>query len=375
MSEQPITGADGPAPPTAAMDVAGRTPRVREALEGVCSALLVTKPANIRWLTGFTGSNGALLVSPDHLIVATDARYAEQFEQQLETAGVDAGVIIDRRLLPRLIDEVGPVPSLGLESHHVTWQQQQQIEEELEGASLVAVDRLIEGLREVKDDGEVDRLERAAAIADEALALVMNDRPHAVTERAIARRLESTMVDLGADGPSFPTIVAAGPNSARPHATPTDRPLLAGDLLVIDIGARVDGYGSDMTRTFVVEAFTAETDAMYQAVAEAQRAGVEAVQAGVSTQEVDTACRQLLTDKGLGDEFVHGTGHGIGLEIHESPFLGKSDPRLLRRNNVVTVEPGVYRPGLGGVRIEDSVIVTDDGCRPITKSPKNPILV
>ncbi|MDH3302805.1 MAG: M24 family metallopeptidase, partial [Acidimicrobiia bacterium] len=152
------------------------------------------------------------------------------------------------------------------------------------------------------------------------------------------------------------------------------RALAVGDLLVIDMGARVDGYGSDMTRTFAVGSFTAETEAIYRAVEAAQRAGVAAVAPGVSTGTVDAACREVLSGHGMAEEFVHGTGHGIGLEIHESPFLGKSDPVELRADQVVTVEPGVYRVGVGGVRIEDSVVVTTDGCRPITASPKEPVL-
>ena len=227
----------------------------------------------------------------------------------------------------------------------------------------------------MKDAGEVDRLRRAAAIADHALASVMSDLPPAVTERDIARRLEAVMVGNGADEPSFPTIVAAGPNSARPHAVPSERPLSNGDLLVVDMGARVDGYGSDMTRSFVVGSFTAETEEIYQRVAEAQEAGVAAVRDGVAARTVDQVCRELLTDAGMGDEFIHGTGHGIGLEIHEEPFLSaQNDDDLLVAGQVVTVEPGVYRSGVGGVRIEDSVIVTADGCQPITLSPKDPLL-
>ena len=356
------------------MDVASRADRVRDGLVDRCDAFIVTKPVNVRWLTGFTGSNGAVAVTGGGLVLATDARYVEQAAQQIEAAGVTADVVAQRNVLAALVDTVAGEATVGLEGHHVTWAQRDAVVDRLGSDRVVPVDRLVEQERQRKDRGELDRLARAAAIADEALASVLADLPPVVTEKMVARRLEAAMVDLGADDVSFPTIVAAGPNSARPHAVPSDRPLDRGDLLVIDMGAKVDGYGSDMTRTFVSGSFTAETEAMYRAVEAAQRAGVAAVAAGVSTEAVDGACRAVLAERGMADEFVHGTGHGIGLEIHETPFLGKSDPAELGADQVVTVEPGVYRSGVGGVRIEDSVVVTAEGCRPITHSPKSPVL-
>ncbi len=356
------------------MDVAGRAARVWAAVQDRCDLLVVTKPVNVRWLTGFTGSNGAVALAAHGLTIATDARYAEQVVQQLDDAKVDAAVVIQRDVLGALMDVAGQTATVALESHHVTWQQRDRAVDLLTSERVAPIERPVERERETKDDGEMARLAYAAAIADGALASVLGDLPVQVTERMIARRLESAMIDLGADDPSFPTIVAAGANSARPHAVPSDRELAAGDLLVIDMGARVDGYGSDMTRTFVIGSFTAETEVMYRAVEAAQAAGVAAVAAGVTTEEVDAACRTLIAERGLASEFVHGTGHGIGLEIHEAPFLGKSESVHLRAGQVVTVEPGVYRAGVGGVRIEDSVIVTRNGCRPITHSAKEPLL-
>ncbi len=364
-------GGDERLPP---MDVAGRAARVWASLEDRCEVFIVTKPINVRWLTGFTGSNGAVAVTADGLIVATDARYAEQVTRQLDASSVEADVVLRRDVLGALLDVVPSGATVGMESHHVTWAQQTRVVDALTSERVLPFDRLVERERETKDRGELARLARAAAIADRALASVMADLPLAVTEQMIARRLEATMIDLGADDLSFPTIVAAGANSSSPHAVPSERRLAAGDLLVIDMGAAVDGYGSDMTRTFAIGSFTAETEAMYRAVEAAQRAGVAAVAAGVSTDMVDAACRAVLEERGMVDEFVHGTGHGIGLEIHETPFLSTSDPVALRADQVVTVEPGVYRTGVGGVRIEDSVVVTVDGCRPITHSPKNPLL-
>ncbi len=364
-------------PTLRSMDVADRVDRVRSLLARTapgCDILLVTKPANLRWLTGFTGSNGAAAITDEGLTVATDGRYREQLGRQLTAAGVEADIVIKREVLAALTDQVPDDATVALESHHVTWAQHELISGRLGSERVVAVENLIEQEREIKDPGELDRLSTAAAIADRALATVLADLPAAVTERAIARRLETVMIDGGADDISFPTIVAAGPNSSRPHAVPSDREVTAGDLIVIDMGAKVDGYGSDMTRTFVAGSFTAETEAMYRAVEAAQAAGVDTVAAGVSTGAVDRACRRLLDERGMAEEFIHGTGHGIGLEIHETPFLGKSSPSDLRAGQVVTVEPGVYRAGVGGVRVEDSVVVTVDGCRPITRSPKSPVL-
>jgi Xaa-Pro aminopeptidase len=362
------------ASPMRPMEVAARAGKVRSALGSTCSALLVTKPANIRWLTGFTGSNAALVVADQGLAIATDGRYRIQVNQQLAAAGVSADIIIERDVVAALCRPLADHDVVGLESHHITWKQQQHVADALSSSRLVGLDNLVEMQRRTKDVGELDRLRRAAAIADRALASVMGDLPSQPSEIMVARRLETVMADLGAEEPSFPTIVAAGPNSARPHAVPSSRTFQPGDLLVIDMGARVDGYGSDMTRTFSVGPFSEKTESMYRAVVDAQAAGVDAVAAGVAVNDVDAACRDLLNDRGLGDAFIHGTGHGIGLEIHELPFLSKTGSDRLPAGTVVTVEPGVYLADVGGVRIEDSVIVTENGCEPITHSPKQPII-
>ncbi len=192
-----------------------------------------------------------------------------------------------------------------------------------------------------------------------------------MSERDFAAQLDHKMLSLGSEGLSFDTIVASGPNSAKPHHQPTDRLFVAGDLVIIDFGAKIDGYGSDMTRTYVVgRQATAEQRDLYDAVAAAQAAGVHVVKAGVPLADVDSACRSLLADRGYGDAFVHGTGHSLGLEIHEQPMLSSRSVGILRAGLMVTVEPGAYLPGFGGVRVEDSVLVTDEGCEPITHAPK-----
>lgn len=265
--------------------------------------------------------------------------------------------------------------SLAVETHHVTVDALRSLTETLGGSdavSIVEVGPLIDRLRQPKDRGEVARLEAAAAIADRALsqheAAILDG---GLTERDLARSLESAMYRLGADGLSFDTIVASGENSARPHARPSNRVISPGDLLVIDFGASVDGYGSDMTRTFVCGGDPTEhQEWLYEAVLRAQEQGRRSVRAGVEQRAVDAACRAALIAEGLGEAFVHGTGHGIGLEIHEEPIVSPRSVGILAPHLVVTVEPGVYLPGTGGVRIEDSVVVNDDGCEPITHFPK-----
>lgn len=364
--------------PLPGMDRPARLDRVRQGLgrggEGGVEALLVTKPVNVRWLTGFTGSNGQVLVTDEAMVLVTDGRYREQADRQLGAAGLadlaTIGITITE-VGAKLAQHLGGRRGLGLEAHHVTWKQVEQYRLWLPGAELVPLEGSIEELRRIKDPGELARLVRAAAIADAALAEVAPLINHGITERELGRRLDNRMLDLGADGLSFETIVAAGPNSALPHHRPADRPIEAGDLVVIDFGASVDGYGSDMTRTFVAGGRpSAEQRRLYDAVLAAQAAGVAAVADGVPERRIDEACRELLAARGLAEQFIHGTGHAIGLEIHEDPILSARSVGILRTGFVVTVEPGVYVSGVGGVRIEDSVVVDATGCRPITHSPK-----
>ncbi|MEM7271575.1 MAG: aminopeptidase P family protein [Actinomycetota bacterium] len=355
------------------MDRNERLRRVRSAMVGVgCDALVVTKAVNIRWLTGFTGSAGLIVIGPDRLALVTDQRYQTQVREQLAAASVEAEVAITREPEAPVVAAVAGADSVGLESEHVTWAEVRRFERWLDGRALIATEQLVETERRVKDAGEIDRLRAAAAIADAALAEVIGELGTGLTEAEVATRLDRAMVDGGADGPSFPTIVAAGPNSAKPHARPSDRVIADGDMVVIDFGASVDGYGSDMTRSFLIGAADARQREIYEAVADAQAAGVAAVADGVAEREIDRACRDRLADHGLAEAFIHGTGHGIGLEIHENPILSTRATGILRTGYVVTVEPGAYLPDLGGIRVEDSVVVTDSGCETLTHSPKDP---
>jgi Xaa-Pro aminopeptidase len=373
--------------PLAPLSVAGRLARLRAALAAVGTegprpeALVVTTPANIRWLTGFTGSAGVLVVTEDHALLATDGRYRTQASEQLGAAGVEAdvdlcigGVAAQREALAATASSAGAV---GLEAGDVTWSAVHTWEEVLAPRPLVATHGVVEDLRVVKDAGEVARMERAAAIADAALGTVLPllhgaAGGAALTESAFAAALEHAMRTHGAEDRAFETIVASGENSAKPHARPGQRVIRAGDPVVVDFGATFDGYRSDMTRTVCIGgAPTGELATVFAVVAESQVAGVEAVAPGVATGDVDKVCRDRIAAAGWGERFEHGTGHGVGLDIHEGPAVGAGSTAILQPGTVVTVEPGVYLPAVGGVRIEDTLVVTDTGSRPLTRFPKD----
>lgn len=361
-------------PTLAPMDVAGRLDRLRAAFDGV-DALLVTRLVNVRYLTGFTGSAGVLLVLGDRAVFSTDGRYREQSAEQIGAAGVEAEIVIGATADAQrgaLVDAAvaAGVARLGLEADGVTWSQQRAFADAFGGIELVPTEGLVDGLRMVKEAGEVERIRAACAIADDALGELLpslHDRP---TEREFALRLEFGMRERGASGVSFDPIVASGPNGALPHARPSDRRIEAGELVVIDFGCVVDGYCSDMTRTVSVGEPDAEARRIWETVLASQREGCEAVAVGVECAAVDTASRQVIAAAGWGDAFVHGTGHGVGLEIHESPRVASTSTGTLAAGHVVTVEPGVYLPGVGGVRIEDTLVVTPEGPVALTAFPK-----
>ncbi len=370
-----------PVPPTyPAMDVVGRAARLREGLEEVgCEALLVNRLVNTRYLTGFTGSAGILVVTRDELVLVTDGRYRDQAEEQLAAAGVEAAKVEigqtaaeQQELLTTATAGIG---RLGLEAAHVSWSAQRRYAEDwFPDAELVATEGLVERLRQHKDTGELARLAAAAALADSALATVRPRLGEGPTEAEIALELDSEVRRLGADGASFETIVASGPNAAKPHARPGGRRIEEGDLVVIDFGALVEGYHSDMTRTTIIGSPSPTQQRMLDVVAASQAAGVAAVVAGTGCVDVDHACRGVIDDAGWEAAFLHGTGHGVGLDIHEDPRVGRSSTANLEVGHVVTVEPGVYLPEHGGVRIEDTVVVTATGSRLLTHAPKEPNL-
>ncbi len=366
----------------APMDVAGRLARLRARFDDVgCDGLLVTSLTNVRYLTGFSGSAALLLVTANDALLVSDARYRDQAREQLEAAAVEATIEIGRppEQLGALDRATKGLKRLGLEAGDITWGGKQRLEKRLSflgsGGALVATEGLVEELRSVKDAGELARIELAADIADIALAQVKGRLRDGLTEAQFALELDFEMRRRGADGVAFPTIVAAGPNGALPHHEPSDRRIEEGDLVIIDFGSKVDGYRSDMTRTVCVGTVAApELLDLLDAVLVSQRAGARAIRPGVSGAEVDAACRDSLERAGYGDLFVHGTGHGVGLEIHEAPAVAAGSTDILVEGAVVTVEPGAYISQVGGVRIEDTLVVTATGARTLTKSTKDTIL-
>lgn len=385
----------------APMDVAGRIPRLREQFGGAgIDALLVTSLVNVGYLTGFTGSAGMALVTKDSVSLFTDGRYRTQSEEQLAAAGVVAEIGIgrppeQRKALAVLAADLG---RLGVEAEDVSWATQiclakalageeEPDSKDLEGYAesgrrgargpeMVPTTGLVGALRLVKDPGELDRMGAAAGIADAALTEVVKRVAPGTTELELSAALDHQMRVLGAQDRSFETIVASGPHAAMPHARPTSRPMAEGELVVIDFGAVVEGYCSDMTRTFCVgRPRSALLAALVEVVASAHAAGIGAVAAGVEALDVDRAARAAVAAAGWSESFMHGTGHGVGLEIHEAPNVGPHSNDKLAESSVVTVEPGVYLPGVGGARIEDTVVVTASGCRALTQAPKEWMVV
>jgi len=329
--------------------------------------LLVSNPVNVRYLTGFASSNAALLVEPERVRLFSDFRYAEAARA---VEGVEF-VETKRSLVAALAELLEG--KVGFEADAVSYTAWETLK--AGGLALVPRRGLVEALRAVKDEGELDATRRAGEITSEAYARFAEERFVGRTERDLAWRLDGLFHELGAQAPAFETIVASGPNGARPHARPTDREIGAGETVVIDAGAMVAGYCADCTRTFATGPLPDELKDAYAACLEGQLAGLEAVRAGVTGVDADAAAREKIEAAGLGEKFGHGLGHGVGLEVHEAPRLSRESTDTLAAGNVVTVEPGVYLEGLGGIRIEDLVIVTEDGAEVLTSSTKDPVTV
>jgi Xaa-Pro aminopeptidase len=352
-----------------------RVDRLVELLERTgLDLLLVTDLINLRYLTGFVGSNGLALIGADTRMFATDFRYTAQMAEQVDSS-------FDRRELPRNLfadlEEVLPAGELRLGyENSMPVRIHARLRELLpERVELVMADGLVEGMRAVKEPAEVDRMQAAAELADRALEQLLARGLAGRTEREAALELELAIRQAGAEHVSFEPIVAAGPHGALPHATPTEVEIQPGQLVVIDFGARIDGYCSDCTRTVAVGEPDLDARETYALVLEAQLAGLAAVRVGAQCRDVDGAARDLIALAGHGEQFGHGLGHGVGLDIHEDPRLTQSAEGTLSAGNVVTVEPGVYLPDRFGVRIEDLVVVTDDGCRILTGITKDLLVI
>lgn len=332
-------------------------------------ALLVSSAANIRYLSGFTGSNALLLVLPNRAVLFTDPRYQIQASKES-----DCRVRVVRGPL-LLAAATASVRRLGFERAQVSYDAYLALKKNLpRGASLVPVAGLVEALRMTKSAGEIALMRRAADTASRAFAQSMKRVRPGVRESALAAEIDHRMRRLGAEKPAFETIVASGERTALPHARPTDNILSRNQLLLVDMGACQDGYTSDMTRMAFLGRPAARVRALYNAVLEAQLAALAAVREGVTAEEIDRQARRVLRAEKLDCAFVHSAGHGLGLEVHEPPRLGKGDRTRLQKGMAITIEPGVYLQGFGGIRIEDTVVVTTHGCEVLTPTSKELIV-
>ena len=329
--------------------------------------LFVTTLVNVRYLTGFTGSNGAVYVSAGgDAVFVTDGRYRDQ--AAVEVPGIEH--VITRDLLGEMAQRADGA-DVGIESHTLSVDAHARLSELLPSATLSSADRVVEHLREVKDADEIDALRRACDISTRALEAVLAGPLVGRTEREVARDLENHMFARGAEAIAFDTILATGDHTAVPHHHPTDRVLVEGDLLKIDFGARVDGYHADCTRTVVLGRADDWQKEVHAAVRESQAAGLELLRDGVAVSASDAAARGSLEASGWLDAFTTGLGHGVGLEIHEDPFIAGSHAGKLTSRTVLTMEPGIYVPGRGGVRIEDTVLVTAGAPEVLTTMTKD----
>jgi len=333
-------------------------------------ALLVSFSPNLRYLSGFTGSNANLLVLPDRSILFTDPRYTVQAAQE-----VSCGVKTARGpLAPAVIAAIARLGlrRIGYEPARMTCDLYDSLKSRLPmKASLESAAGWIEELRMVKTPSEIARIRRSVETNSRAFEQAARRVRQGMKEQDLAAELEYRMRRLGAEKPSFETIVAGGARSALPHAQPTAAPLPAGGMVLVDMGAQQDGYASDMTRMLFLGRPSARAKRTYRAVLEAQLAAIDAVRPGVRASRVDAAARRVLRGYGLDRAFVHSTGHGLGLEIHEPPRIGKRDKTRLQAGMTITIEPGVYLPGFGGIRIEDTVLVTGHGCEILTPTGKD----
>jgi Xaa-Pro aminopeptidase len=336
-------------------------------------AFLTTALPNLHYLTGFTGSNGALLLSEDRALLFTDPRYATQAPQQS-----DCEVKIATGQLTREIAKWTrrlKVKTLGFEQNRISFEEHGQLKTSLPGVRLKPVIAAVENLRIVKSEAEIGTIKASVRLNSVALEQALEHFHPSMTEVDFAAEIEYRMRLLGADSTAFETIVASGARTALPHAHPTNHPVQANQLLLVDVGARVAGYASDMTRTYALGKLDAKIRRMYKAVLESQLAAIDAVKPGVSCAHVDRTAREILRRYGLDKLFVHSTGHGLGLEIHERPRVGKKERTQLQAGMAITIEPGVYQEGLSGIRIEDTVVVTAHGSEVLTTTGKELVVL
>lgn len=352
-----------------------RVERVRKRLaRNSLDAMLVTNLTNVHYLSGFTGSAGTCLILMERAYFVSDGRYLIQSKEQVKGMEIIIGsephleIIKKNHLIPNGI-------SLGFEGDHLTVNQMDEIREFFPESGWESTSRFVEEVAAVKDESELRAIRTAVEMTDKTFEQIVPEVRPGATEREIASRISYAYKMLGAQGDAFDPIVAAGPNSSLPHAVPTDRELKDGDFVVLDFGAQYGGYCGDMTRTVVVGRATKRHEEVYEVVKEAQKRGCEAAKAGMGCKELDSVTRDYITEKGYGEYFVHGTGHGLGLEVHTMPRLFQLSEDRLLENYVVTIEPGIYIKDWGGVRIEDDVIIKKDGCEILNQSPRELLIL
>lgn len=357
------------------MSVLDRINRLRARFaETQIDALLIIRPENRRYISGFTGSSAHILVHKKELVLFTDFRYVEQAGMEAPNYRIVKEGSQPAETIAATLQEL-EIKRLGFEKDFLTYQQYEIFREKLAPVELVPTAGLVEELRMVKEPEELELIAKAQAITDEAFAHILEFIKPGMSERAVALELEMFMKQRGASNLAFEIIVAAGAHSSLPHAKPDGRLLKKGDFVKMDFGAQYQGYCSDMTRTVVLGQPDDKQKEIYQIVLEAQLAALKAIQPGKTGEEIDRVARDIIASHGYGENFGHGLGHGVGLFIHEEPRLSSTGKRVLEPGNVVTVEPGIYLPNWGGVRIEDMVMVTSDGCQNFTRSPKHQLLV
>ncbi|MFG0258134.1 MAG: M24 family metallopeptidase [Phycisphaerales bacterium JB043] len=356
---------------TQAQACRARVRKARQAIDNAgCGALLVTNPADIRYLTGFHGEASVLLVQDDALTIISDFR----FQEELEKLPVRASVVIRKGAMPEALEEVLrglDCDAIGIQSEHMRVSTKQDLCGRIGAKRLRDTDGLLSRLRVIKDDLEIRAIRKAIRIQQEAFEAVLDELKVGMREREVCASLEWHMKTLGSEDVSFPVIVAAGANGSLPHAVPGTKRLLKGKPLLVDWGATVDGYRSDMTRTLSLGSWPRKLERVYGIVLEAQMEAIRGIRAGVRCDEIDAIARGIISDAGFGPQFGHGLGHGIGLDIHEAPRVASTSEDVLEEGMVVTIEPGVYLPGVGGVRIEDDVLVTASGHRVLSSMAKD----
>ncbi|HHY69688.1 MAG TPA: aminopeptidase P family protein [Firmicutes bacterium] len=346
-----------------------RTKLVEDSVDG----LLISKPENWRYVSGFTGDSGVLLITAEHSFLFTDSRYTEQARSEAPDFTV-VKTVIEEDVVKNTVNELG-LKRIGFEKDYVTYAMWERLRDRFEKQELVGISGWVEELRMIKTSEEVEYISRAQKIAENAFERLLPLIKVGTSEIDLALELEFTMRKMGSEGVAFPFIVVSGPRSSLPHGQPSTRKLEPGDFVTFDFGARFQGYCSDMTRTIVIGPLDEKHKEIYEVVLAAQLTALDVIGPGVIGKEVDLAGRKVIEEAGYGEYFGHGIGHGVGLNVHEKPSVGRTSEDILEPGMVITVEPGIYIEGFGGVRIEDMVVVTEEGMRNLTASRKELIVV